>query len=269
MGFADGKEIHVNAGNYGLVHQVGPVNPDEMGLQDGFPAGDGGDVPEAPAFGRVNDGGVIVGFHVQNLLDREGYRLPARGERDGSRRSRTFLVQPGFEEIAARRQDGQDQRDEERIRQDERDGARRRVIPEKPDVAVGKEEQHDLRDQDAQDDAGGILDPRPFVLEMDLREKIPGCQGAGQEHGADEQGFRETVSQAGDDDRHHEDGQHPVRYDQQSFHCSCKCNKKLFRCPSKRGNWGFNRPARGFGLRAVVLSFTFAAESLTPNPFAL
>ena len=87
---------------------------------------------------------------------------------------------------------------------------------------MGHQEQENLRDQDAEDDEDGILDTGPPVPEIDLREKVFGRQGAGKEHRADEHGFHEPVAQAGEDDRHQEDGENPVGYDQRPFHCHTK-----------------------------------------------
>ena len=90
------------------------------------------------------------------------------------------------------------------------------------DVKVGHQEKEHLRDQNAEDDEDGILDPRPPVPEIDLREKVFGRQGAGEEHRADEHGLHEPVAQAGEDDCHQQDGEDPVGYDEQPFHCRYK-----------------------------------------------
>ena len=117
----------------------------------------------------------------------------------------------------------QDEGDEDRVRQDlGKAHPVGDVFPIAQDVEVGHQENEHLRDQDAEDDEDGILDPRPPVPEIDLREKVFGCQGAGKEHRADEHGFHEPVAQAGEDDRHQEDGENPVGYDQRPFHCHTK-----------------------------------------------
>ena len=51
MGFADQEDVDVDVGDGGFVDEIGPVDADEVGLEDGFPAGDGSYVPEAAAAG--------------------------------------------------------------------------------------------------------------------------------------------------------------------------------------------------------------------------
>ena len=62
MGFTDIQKIYVDAGYSGFVDKIGPVDSDEIRLENGFPSGDGGYVPEASAVGRIDDGDVVIGL---------------------------------------------------------------------------------------------------------------------------------------------------------------------------------------------------------------
>ena len=45
------------------------MDPEEMGLQDGFPLGNGRFVPEAAVAGRDDGGDIVVGFDVKDFLE--------------------------------------------------------------------------------------------------------------------------------------------------------------------------------------------------------
>ena len=77
---------------------------------------------------------------------------------------------------------------------------------------MSNQEQKHFPDQDSQRDEDRVLDALHF------REKVLGCQCAGEEHRPDEQRFQETVTDAGENNRHQQDGNHPIGYDQKTFH---------------------------------------------------
>lgn len=81
----DIEEVSVGTSDCLLVDEEGPMDPEEMGTEDGFPLGDGGLVPETAVARRDDGGDVVVGFHVQDFLQGEGDRLPVRCEGDGGR----------------------------------------------------------------------------------------------------------------------------------------------------------------------------------------
>ena len=114
----DVEKVPIDPGNRLLVDEVGAMDSEEVGIEDGFPLRDGCLVPEAAVAGRDDGGDVVVGFDVQDFFQRERHRLPVRCERDGRRPGGALPVQPGFEVIAACCQSGQDNGDENGIRQD-------------------------------------------------------------------------------------------------------------------------------------------------------
>ena len=99
------------------------------------------------------------------------------------------------------------------------------TLPKKDDIIVGDQKQKDLPGQDAQHDEDGVFDARPSFLEIHLREKELRRQGAGQEQRPDEERLQEAISQADEDERHQQDGDNPVGYDQQPFHYLHKNSK--------------------------------------------
>ena len=224
------EEVDINPGDGGAVDEEGAVDADELGAEVGFPLGNRRVILEAPAVSCHNDGGVIVGFDIENFLSGQIDRLPVRGKRDGTERAGTLLVQPSFEEIAACGERGQDDGDEDRIGQEVGDvrheiGRDVTPFPEEMDIIVGDQEQEHLPDQDPQYDEDGIFDARPALFEIYLGKEEFGRQGAGQEQGPDEQSLEEAVSQADEDHRHQQDGDDPVGYDQQPFHYLHKNSK--------------------------------------------
>ena len=86
------------------------------------------------------------------------------------------------------------------------------VLPEGEDDVMGDEEKEYFNNQDSQYEENRILDA------PHLREEVFGRQGAGKEHRPDEQRFQESVPDAGEDNRHQQDGHNPIGYDQEPFH---------------------------------------------------
>jgi hypothetical protein len=89
----DVEEVPIDPGDRLLVDKVGPMDAEEMGLQDGFPLGDGSLVPEEAAAGRNDGGDVIVGFDVEDSLNGEAaasgsHSSPASGSTSSPRARR-------------------------------------------------------------------------------------------------------------------------------------------------------------------------------------
>ena len=79
---------------------------------------------------------------------------------------------------------------------------------------MSDQEQQHFPGQDSQSDKNRVLDA------SHLREKVFSRQGTGEEHRPDEQRLQKPVSQAGEHNRHQQDGNHPIGYDQKTFHRS-------------------------------------------------
>lgn len=64
LGISDIEKVNVNIGYCSFVDQVGAMDAGKVGIQDGFPLGDGCSVPETPVARGYDSGNVVVRLNI-------------------------------------------------------------------------------------------------------------------------------------------------------------------------------------------------------------